>query len=73
VRLSGDRPVQLYSAISRGGIVRAAGPWRTTGHWWSGASHFAFDHYDVQMQDGALLRVRFDWKAKQWQVDGVYD
>jgi protein ImuB len=73
VRLSEGRPAHLDSAISRGRILRAAGPWRATGRWWSSAHRFAFDHYDVQVEDDSLLRVRFDWVRKEWQVDGVYD
>ena len=67
------RPVHLRSDVSRGRVVRAAGPWRTTGGWWSETAHFAIDHYDVQMSDGTLLRLGFDWKAKRWQIDGLYD
>lgn len=73
VRLQRGRPASLHSAISRGPILRAAGPWRTTGLWWSETGHFAVDHYDIQMGDGAILRLCFDWKAKRWQIDGLYD
>lgn len=67
------RPAHLQSAISRGEVVVAAGPWRTTGHWWSESTHFAVDHYDVQMRDGTVLRLGFDWRTKRWQIDGFYD
>ena len=73
VRLRRGRPASLRSTLSTGTIRRAAGPWRTTGLWWSTSSHFALDHYDIQMQDGSLLRLCFDWKAKRWQIDGLYD
>jgi len=73
VRLEGGRPAHLRSAISRGEVVNAAGPWRTTGHWWSKSAHFAVDHYDIQMSDGSVLRLCFDWKTKRWQIDGLYD
>jgi len=73
VRLEGGRPAHVRSAVSRGEVVNAAGPWRTTGHWWSKSAHFAVDHYDIQMNDGTVLRLCFDWKTKRWQVDGLYD
>ena len=73
VRLTQGRPVHLHSAITRGEILTAAGPWRSTGHWWSETAHFAVDHYDIQMRDGSVLRICFDWKMKRWQVDGLYD
>ncbi len=73
VRIERGRPVFLRSTISQGEILRAAGPWRTTGHWWEKSTHFAIDHYDVQMNDGHVLRLGFDWTTKRWQVDGLYD
>ncbi len=73
VRIERGRPTHLRSALARGNIVTAAGPWRTTGYWWSESGHFALDHYDIQMADGTVLRLCFDWKTKRWQVDGLYD
>lgn len=73
VRIAGGRPVFVRSAVARGEILEIAGPWRTTGEWWSETGHFAFDHYDVQTSDGSVLRLRFDWRQNQWQVDGLYD
>ena len=73
VRLERGRPVFARSAMSQGRIVESAGPWRTTGHWWAKASHFAMDHYDVKMSDGNILRLCFDWRTKRWIIDGLYD
>ena len=73
VRIEGSRPVFLRSAVSRGEIVEIAGPWRTTGHWWSETGHFATDHYDAQISDGSVVRLCFDWRRNEWQVDGLYD
>lgn len=73
VRLERGRPAHVRSALGRGPVIRASGPFRTTGHWWSKSAHFAIDHYDIQMADGTLLRLRFDWRAKRWQIDGLYD
>ncbi len=68
-----NHPTFVRSAISQGEVLGSSGPWRTTGHWWSKTAHFAFDHYDVQMNDGNVLRLCFDWRTKRWQVDGLYD
>jgi len=73
VRIERGRPVFARSAVSQGRILDSAGPWRTTGHWWSRSSHFAMDHYDVQMSDGNVLRLCFDWRTKKWLIDGLYD
>jgi protein ImuB len=73
VRLERGHPVYLRSAVSQGEILKVAGPWRTTGHWWSEPAHFAVDHFDVQMSDGTVLRLCFDWMGKRWHIDGLYD
>jgi protein ImuB len=73
VRIERGHPVFLRSAVSQGEVIHSAGPWRTTGHWWEKSTHFAIDHYDVQMSDGSVLRLRFDWRTKWWQIDGLYD
>jgi len=73
VRLEQGRPIFARSAVSQGKILGVAGPWRTTGYWWSESSHFAMDHYDIQMSDGKILRLCFDWRTKRWQIDGLYD
>jgi protein ImuB len=73
VRIERGSPVFLRSAVSQGEVLNSAGPWRTTGHWWSKSTHFAVDHYDVQMSDGSVLRLCFNWRTKWWQVDGLYD
>jgi protein ImuB len=74
VRLCVDRhPTSLRSAVANGRILHAAGPWRTTGRWWSEDERFALDHYDVQVSDGTILRLCFDWVSRDWQIDAIYD
>jgi protein ImuB len=73
VQVQAGLPSQIRSAISSGGVVHASGPWRTTGRWWSEQDRFAVDHYDVQVEDGTLLRLCFDWIRKIWRIDAIYD
>lgn len=73
VRMAGDRPESIRSAVASGRVLRQAGPWRTTGGWWSQEGRFAFDHFDVLTSDGTLSRLRFDHVARVWQIDGLYD
>jgi hypothetical protein len=54
-------------------VVRCAGPWRTTGGWWSPEERFAFDQFDVQSEDGVVVRLRFDHVRREWQIDAIYD
>jgi len=73
VRLLGGRPAWLASALANGRVERAAGPWRTSGRWWSLEERFAFDHYDVATGDGWVVRLRLDLLHRRWEIDGVYD
>jgi protein ImuB len=73
VRVSRGLPTALRSAVSSGDVVHASGPWRTTGRWWSETERYALDHFDVQVSDGTVLRLCFDWHERSWRVDGVYD
>jgi len=73
VRAPHGTPETVFSALARGDVVRCAGPWRTTGHWWNEDERYAFDHFDVQTSDGWVIRLRHDWVARGWSIDGVYD
>jgi len=73
VRLVGRAPGWIRSAVANGSVVQLAGPWRTTGGWWSPESRYAYDYFDVQTSDGTLARLRFDHVARRWHFDAVYD
>ena len=73
VRWHQQSPAWIRSAIANGRVVRCAGPWRTTGAWWSPEERFAFDQFDVQSEDGVVVRLRFDHVRREWQIDAVYD
>lgn len=73
VRWVGGRPRWVQSAVANGQVLAVAGPWRTTGGWWSPEGYFAVDHFDLQTNDGTLARFRFDLLRRTWHVDGVYD
>jgi protein ImuB len=73
VHLQQGRPEWIRSTVASGRVVQLAGPWRTTGGWWSREQRFAYDYFDVQTSDGSVARLRFDHLAQRWQIDGVYD
>lgn len=73
IRVAAGRPESIRSAVANGRVVHAAGPWRTTGRWWSEEERFALDHYDVQVSDGSVVRLCFDWLTRSWQIDAIYD
>ncbi len=66
-------PERLRSAVANGDVLHCAGPWRTTGAWWSEEERFAFDHFDVATSDGHVLRLRRDLIRALWEIDAVYD
>jgi hypothetical protein len=63
----------VQSALANGRVVRAAGPWRTSGGWWCPERRFAFDHFDVETEDGLVVRLRLDRIARRWEIDALYD
>jgi len=73
VRAPRGRPEWIRSAVANGPIVGLAGPWRTTGVWWSPERRFAFDSFDARTEDGNVIRLRFDLVHCVWQVDAIYD
>ncbi len=73
VRAPHGHPEFVRSGLANGHVVHSAGPWRSTGHWWSEEERWAFDHFDVQTSDGLVVRLRYDWTHRTWQIDGVYD
>ena len=73
VRLVGRGPGWIRSAVANGSVVHLAGPWRTTGGWWSPAGRYAYDYFDVQTSDGTLSRLRFDHVQRRWHIDAIYD
>lgn len=63
----------------RGSVVRLAGPWRTSGDWWSDDG-WARDEWDVTVaaseasrEKGTLYRIYHDLWNDGWFVEGIYD
>jgi protein ImuB len=69
------RPVHIASSrrgIPSGAITQAAGPWRTSGNWWTD-SPWSRNEWDVALKSGAVCRVFQDRATGRWFLDGVYD
>ncbi len=73
VQASHGHPERVRSALANGRVVRIAGPWRTSGGWWSPERRFAFDHFDVETEDGLVVRLRLDRLSGRWEIDALYD
>jgi protein ImuB len=76
VRVERGRPVHL--AVDRrgmpgGAIVQAAGPWRSSGDWWTGRTPWDHDEWDVELSDGVICRLFCERESGMWFLDGVMD
>jgi protein ImuB len=56
----------------RGKVVAIAGPWRSSGDWWTPAP-WARDDFDVALSDGALYRIYSEQATGRWFIEGQYD
>jgi protein ImuB len=89
VQVVDGRPVRVATdrrGITSGAIVQAAGPWRTSGEWWTdGLSHLPRpntaphpscwdrDEWDVALADGTVYRLFVERAMGQWFIEGVVD
>ena len=69
VRLRQTTPIFVRCRRVSGSIVRSAGPWRSSGHWWEAGWHR--EEWDVQTRDGGLYRIFRD--SDGWFIEGAYD
>jgi protein ImuB len=72
VQMENGRPVFLLADDIRGKVTAAAGPWRTSGDWWT-VDSWNRDAWDVALQDGALYRIYCDHATGRWFVEGSFD
>ncbi|HST78267.1 MAG TPA: hypothetical protein VLN58_07245 [Verrucomicrobiae bacterium] len=72
VRLQKHVPDFFLSRIAAGPIVRASGPWKSSGEWWT-TSRWAGEEWDVALEGGAVYRLFRELQTCQWFVRGVYD
>jgi protein ImuB len=77
VRVEDGRPVRVTTdrpGLSGGRVQTGAGPWRTSGQWWSEAGDvWNRDEWDVALSDGATYRVFREREADRWFVEGIVD
>jgi protein ImuB len=71
VELHNNRPARLTAPGIYGRVVTSAGPWRTSGDWWT-LTPWNRDEWDVALNDGALYRIYAE-PVGRWHVEGVYD
>lgn len=72
VRSEGGQPTHVTALSFRGEAIACAGPWRTSGDWWT-SEPWNRDEWDIALSDGALYRLHRDLQTDRWFVEGVYD
>ncbi len=70
VTLASGQPSFLAAEGIRGRILERAGPWRTSGDWWT-IDPWSRDEWDIALSDGALYRIYCEIRG--WFVEGSYD
>jgi len=70
VALASGQPSFVAAESIRGKILDLAGPWRTSGDWWT-SDPWIRDEWDIALSDGALYRLYCS--PRGWFVEGSYD
>jgi protein ImuB len=89
VTVSEGKPVRVQvdrQGFTSGAVSQTAGPWRTSGEWWSAsapqhseelrrdhAGAWDRDEWDVAMNDGTVYRLVVERGVGQWFLEGVID
>ena len=89
--MADGRPVRVTTdrrGFAGGAVLQCAGPWKTSGEWWSGSvssSHQPYpshqphlpswnrDEWDVALNDGAVYRIFQDRVTDAWFIDAIVD
>ncbi len=72
VELKDARPARIFTQTVYGNVLQAAGPWRSSGDWWT-ADPWDRDDWDIGLNDGGLYRIYLKRQAEAWFLEGVYD
>ncbi|MGH9663939.1 MAG: hypothetical protein ACRD9L_05920, partial [Bryobacteraceae bacterium] len=65
-------PQRISAQGVHGTVVEIAGPWCTSGDWWT-STPWDRDEWDLALSNGALYRIYRDRILAQWFLEGSYD
>jgi protein ImuB len=69
VSLDRNRPTRITAPGIHGKVLNAAGPWRSSGDWWT-TTTWNRDEWDIALTNGSFYRIYSD---PHWFVEGSYD
>ena len=76
VTVEHGRPVRVQPSargLAGGAVMHCAGPWRSSGAWWTfDRRAWDRDEWDVEIP-GALYRLAHDRTTGSWAIDAVFD
>lgn len=77
VQIERGTPVRVDPAgrdLPGGRVIACAGPWRSSGLWWSidGGSWDRYE-WDVEIAGGTIYRLARGRDRGQWEIDGIVD
>ena len=71
VEILEEQPARIVASGVAGKIAVAAGPWRTSGDWWTNTA-WNRDEWDVALANGVVYRI-YREPDRGWFVEGSYD
>lgn len=72
----GGTPTAVIFNQMKAKVIRACGPWRSSGLWWDQSGQWQREEWDVDLAvDGCsgLYRIFRDLQSGRWFVEGMYD
>jgi protein ImuB len=66
------RPLRISSPVGSGKVVSCAGPWSSSGDWWTNSA-WSKQEWDVEVQSMGVSRISQDVAKKRWVIEGNYD
>jgi len=68
------RVMPSVRGLAGGAVVARAGPWRTSGAWWTfDRTAWNRDEWDVELSDGGVYRLVRDRQRSVWEIEGILD
>ena len=68
------RVVPASSAIPAGNVIHRAGPWRSSGRWWTtDKSKWDRDEWDVELAGAGCYRIARVRETGLWEIEGEID
>jgi protein ImuB len=68
------RVIPAASGLAAGAVVASAGPWRTSGAWWTfDRDAWDRDEWDVALAPGGVYRLVRHRTSGQWEIEGIFD